>query len=57
MLLFQTSFKLQLGPCAVFSQVSDHAKASLTPSGEGYTEQSPGLCFHEYETCSFSPIN
>ena len=44
-LLFQPSFKLQLGLCAVFSRVSDHARVSLTPSGEGYTEQGPGLCF------------
>ena len=26
-----------------FSQVSNHARVSLTPSGERYTEQSPGL--------------
>ena len=32
-LLFQSSFKLQLGLCAVFSRVSDHARGSLTPSG------------------------
>ena len=42
-LLFQSSFKLQLGLCAVFSRVSDCGGVSLTPSGEGYTEQGPGL--------------
>ena len=31
----------------LFSRVSNHARVSLTPSGEGYTEQSPGLCFHK----------
>ena len=30
---------------------------SLTPSGEGYTEHGPGLCFHNYGAYSFSPIN
>ena len=39
---------------AVFSGVSDPAKVSLTPFGKGYTEQGPGLCFHEYGTCSFN---
>ena len=29
--------------------VSDRAGVSLTPSGEEYTEQDPGLCFHEME--------
>ena len=37
-----------------FSRVSNRARVSLTPSGEGYTEQSPGLCFHEYGTRSFN---
>ena len=31
----------------LFSWVSNHATILLTPSGEGYTEQSPGLCFHK----------
>ena len=31
---------------AVFSHVSDR-EVPLTPSGEEYTEQGPGLCFHE----------
>ena len=53
MLLFQSSFKLQLGLCDVFSQVPDHARVFLTPSGEGYTEQGPGPCFHKYGTRSF----
>ena len=57
MLLFQTSFKLQLGLCTIFSWVSIRTGVSLTLSGEGYTEQGPGLCFHKYETCSLSPIN
>ena len=35
MLLFQSSFKLQLELCAVFSRVSDQAGVSLTPSREG----------------------
>ena len=57
MRLLQSSFKLQLGLCAVVSRVSDPAAVSLTPSWEGYIEQGPGLCFHEYGACSFSPIN
>ena len=36
-----------------FSWVSNHARVSLTPSGEWYTEQCPGLCFHKYGTNSF----
>ena len=55
-LLFQSYSKLQLGLCA-FTRVSDHARVSLTPSGEGYTEQGLGLCFREYGACPFSPIN
>ena len=46
-LLYQSSCKLQLGLCAVFS---NPAGVSLTPSGEGYTEQGPGLYFHKYGT-------
>ena len=57
MLLFQSSFKLQLGLWSVFSRVSNHARVSLTPSGEGYTEQGSGLCFHEYGTHSLSEQN
>ena len=34
-----------------------HARFSLTLSGNGYTEQGPGLCFHKYGTCPFPPIN
>ena len=55
--LSQSSFKQQLGLCAVFSWVSDCTWVSLTPSGEGYTEQGPGLCFNEYRACFFSPTN
>ena len=51
--LFQSSFKLKLGLCTVPSRVFDPARVSLTPSGEGYTEQGPCLCFHEYGACSF----
>ena len=47
-LFFQLSAKLQLGLCAVFTWVSDHTRVSLTPLGEGYTEQAACLCFHEY---------
>ena len=57
MLLFQSSFKLQLGLCAIFTRVSDRARVSLTPFGEGYTKQGPCLCFHEYGALPFSPIN
>ena len=39
---------------AVCSGVSDHARVSLTPFGEEYPEQGPGLCFHEYGTYSFN---
>ena len=56
-LLFQLSSKLQLEICAVFTWVSDHARVSLTPFWEGYTEQGPCLWFHEYGALSFSPIN
>ena len=56
MLLLQSSFKLQLGFCAVFSRMSNRAGFSVTPSREEYTEQGPGLCFHKYGACSFSPI-
>ena len=52
-LLCQSSFKLQLGLYAVFSRVSYCARLSLTPSGEGYTEQGPGLYFHEYGPALF----
>ena len=31
----------------LFSQVFNHARVSLIPSGEGYTEQRPALCFHK----------
>ena len=48
-LLFQSSFKLQLGPYYFLMSFW----VFLTPFGKGYTEQSPGLCFHEYGTCSF----
>jgi len=41
----QSSFKLQLGLCTIFSQLSICAGVSLTPSGKGYSEQGPGLCF------------
>ena len=43
--LFQLLFMLQLGFCAIFTRVSDHARISLTPFGEGYTEQGPCLWF------------
>ena len=55
-LLFQLSSKLQLGFCAIFARVSDRAKISLTPFGEGYTEQGPCLCFYEYRALTFSPF-
>ena len=56
-LLHVSSFRRQLGLCAVFSRVSDRTGVSIPPSGEGYTEQGPGLCFHEYGACRFSIIN
>ena len=40
-----------------FTWVSDCARFSLTPFGEGYTEQGPCLCFQEYGALPFSPIN
>ena len=40
-----------------FSHVSDHPRVSFTPSWEGYIEQGPDLCFHDYGACSFPPIN
>ena len=44
---------------AVFTLVlfSDHAGVSLTPFEEGYTEQGPCFCFHEYGALPFSTIN
>ena len=42
---------------AIFTGVSDCPRVSLTPFGEWYTEQGPCLCFHEYGTLPFSPIN
>ena len=54
--LFQLFFILQLGFCAIFTRVSDHARISLTPFGEGYTEQGLCLCFHEYGALPFSPF-
>ena len=39
---------------AIFSHVSDRARAPPTPSAEGYTKQGPGLCFHEYGACSYN---
>ena len=42
------------GDSMLFSGVSNHAKVSLTPSGEGYTVQGSGFCFHEYGTYSFN---
>ena len=30
---------------------------SLTPFGEGHTEQGPCLSFHEYRAFPFSPFN
>ena len=47
--LFHLFFILQLGLC--------HARISLTPFGEGYIEQGPCLCFHEYGALTFSPFN
>ena len=38
----------------LFSWVSNRARVSLTASGEGYTEQGPGLWFHKYGTCCFN---
>ena len=52
--LFQLFFILQLGFCAIFTRVSDRARISLTPFGEGYTEQGPCLCFYEYGAFPFS---
>ena len=46
-----------MGFCAIFTQVSDLARVSFTPFGEGYTEQGPCLCFQEYGALPFSPIN
>ena len=37
----------------LFCRVSNRARISFTPSGEGYTEQCPGLYFHEYGTHFF----
>ena len=55
--LFQLFFILQLGFYAIFTWVSDRVRISLTPFGEGYTEQGPCLCFHEYGALPFSPFS
>ena len=47
--LFHLFFILQLGFC--------HARISLTPFGEGYTEQGPCLSFYEYGALPFSPLS
>ena len=41
---------------AIFTHVSDCARVSLTPFVEGYTEQGPYLCLHEYRAFPFSPL-
>ena len=56
-LLFQLSSKVQLGLCAIFTRVSDHARVSLTAFGERYTEQCLCFCLHKYRALHFSPIN
>ena len=38
-------------------EFSDRARISLTSFGEGYTEQGPCLCFHEYGALPFSPFS
>ena len=55
--LFQLFSILQLGFCAIFTQVSYRAGITLTPFGEGYTEQGPCLYFHEYGALPFSPFS
>ena len=55
--LIQFFCKLWLGLCPIFTWVSDCARVSLTPFGEGYTEQGPCLCFHEYGAFPFSLFN
>ena len=56
-ILLQFFCKLWLGLCAIFTWVSDHARVSLTPFGERYTEQVTCLSFHEYGVFPFSPFN
>ena len=56
MLLFQSSCKLQLGLCAIFTRVSDHARVSLTPSGEGYTEEGHASVFMNMEPSLSLPL-
>ena len=55
-LLCQSSYKWQLGLCAVFSWVSVYTRVSLTTSGEGYTEQGLGLCFMNMEPALSLPL-
>ena len=55
--LFQLFSILQLGFCAIFTRVSYRARITLTPFGEGYIEQGPCLCFHEYGALPFSPFS
>ena len=55
-LLFQLSSELQLQLC-YFHTNFWLCQSVPHPFGEGYTEQAPCLCFHEYGALSFSPIN
>ena len=54
--LLQCFCQLWLGFSAIFTQVSECARVSLTPFGEGYTEQGPCPLFHEYGAFLFSPF-
>ena len=55
-LLFQLSSKLQLKLCCFHTNFW-LCQSVPHPFGEGYTEQAPCLCFHEYGALLFSPIN
>lgn len=55
-LLFQLSSKLQLSSVLFSTKVSDHVRVSLTTFWEGYTEQGPWLCFHEYGASLSLPL-
>ena len=55
-ILFQLFFILQLGFCAIFTQVPDHARITLTPFGEGHTEQAHASVFMNMEPSLSLPL-
>ena len=53
-LLRQSSFEWQLGLCAVFSRVSNHARVSLTPLGIDILNKVEASVFMNMEPAFFN---